>query len=234
MHFRLGLLVAAIALLGVSACTSSGGSDTVVKKTGGGWFQARPLIMPGQRTTTVRADSFASVRAPTSEDAYNRLSPAQQAELANALRGVDCAHPPKLSTSADRVVCDDQSDAFLLGASLFTGDDVTRARALPPSDAVADWQVSVSLTPAAGKKLYAWTSGHHVTARSGEFNEVQTSADPPCGPLGGTACSDFTAYISDDLVVSVPVSFAGVQNTVSIAGDFTATVATKLARRLAR
>jgi preprotein translocase subunit SecD len=229
----MGWLAAAVFLVAVSACTSSGGTKTGVEKSGGGWFQARPLIMPGQRATTVRSDPFGSLRAPTNEDAYNKLSRAQQAHLANALRGVDCAHPPQLSEGADRVVCDADSDVFLLGAPLFTGNDVTRAKSSPPSAGVAGWQVSLSLTPAAADTMSRWTSRHHVAFSSGAFNDVQLSSEPPCGPTSTTQCSDFTAYISDSVVVTVPVWFAAVENSVVINGDFNEAFATRLAHRLA-
>ena len=100
----------------VSACTSSGGSG---EKSGHGWFEARPLIMPGRHTTPGHGNPFASLRVPASEYAFYSLRPAQQAALAAALRAVDCAHPPRLAGSADRVVCDADSDAYLLGPALF-------------------------------------------------------------------------------------------------------------------
>jgi preprotein translocase subunit SecD len=229
----MGRLVAALALVAVSACTSSGGTKPVVEKSGGDWFQARPLIMPGQRATTVRSDPFGSLRAPTNEGAYNKLSRAKRADVANALRGVDCAHPPRLSEGADRVLCDTDSDVFLLGAPLFTGDDVTGAKPVPPSASVAGWQVTLTLTSAAGDTMSRWTSRHHVTFQSGAFNDVQVSSKPPCGPATTTPCSDFTAYISDSVVVTVPVWFAAVEDTVVISGDFNEAFATRLAHKLA-
>lgn len=233
MHRRTGRLLAAVALVAVSGCTSSGGTKVPVKKSDRSWFQARALIMPGQHATTVRSDPFGSLRVPTSEDAYNTLSRAQQADLANALRGVDCAHPPRLSGSVDRVLCDTDSNVFLLGAPLFTGDDVTRARPLPPSASVADWQVSLSLTSAAAAAMHRWTSRHHVASRSGAFNDVQTSSVPPCGPNTTTHCADFTAYVNGSVVVTVPVSFAAVQDSVVIGGGFNGASASGLAHKLA-
>jgi hypothetical protein len=225
--------VAAIVLLVVAGCTSSGGSDNAVeKKSGAGWFQARPLILPGQHAAAARPDAFASLHVPTTEDAYNTLGRGQQAELVSALRAVDCAHPPQLSGSDDRVLCDAESDAFLLGPPLFTGNDVTRAKPSPPSASVADWQVSLSLTSDAGATMYHWTSRHHVTVQSGAFNDVQTSSKPPCGPTTTTPCSAFTAYISENVVRTVPVSFAAVGKTVVISGPFDEVFATGLAQRL--
>src|SRR5689334_3808970 len=95
-------LAAMIAAFVAAGCTSSGGTGTP-DKTGGDWFQARPLIMPGQHTTKVRPDPFGSLHVPTNEVAYSNLGRAQQAALAKALQGVDCAHPPRLTNSTDRV-----------------------------------------------------------------------------------------------------------------------------------
>ena len=226
------LFVAALIALTACACTSSGGGGGG-EKSGHEWFQARPLIMPGQRATAVRADPFGSLHVPTTEFGYDRLRPAQQAALAAALRGVDCAHLPHLSTSADRVVCDAESDVFLLGAPLFTGNDVERAKSLAPSGGVTGWQVSLSLTSTAAGKMFRWTSRHHVLSQTGAFNDVQSSARPPCGLAMITQCSDFTAYVSQDLVVTVPVWFAPVQNTVVIAGQFSQAYAARLAHELA-
>ena len=229
MRLRAGWLVSAASALALSACSSSGGGAT---KTDGSWFQARPLIMPGQPATAVRADPFGSLRVPTTEYGYYRLSRLQQAQLASALRGVDCAHPPRLPGSADRVVCDTDSDVLLLGAPIFTGNDVTRAEALPPSETVAGWRISLSLTESATNKMYRWTSRYHVLRQTGVFTDVQMSSKPPCSLAMFTQCSDFTAYLSNGVVVSVPVTFSAVR-TVVVDGDFNEKLATRLAHKLA-
>jgi hypothetical protein len=224
-------LAPVLAALLVAACTSSGGAGSV-KKSDRGWFEARPLIMPGQRAATVHPDSFASLHVPTSESAYSRLSDAQQAALANALHGVDCAHPPVLPNSPDRVVCDAVSDVFLLGAPLFTGDDVARANTIAPSPSVQGWEVSLTLTSTAANKLYLWTSRHHSQIQSGVFNEVQTSSKPPCGLTTLVPCSAFSAFLSDGRVVATQVWFAGSGYSIVVQGDFHSAFANRLARRL--
>lgn len=222
------LAVAGVALV-VSACTSSGGNG---EKSGHDWFQARPLIMPGQRATTVHANPFGSLRVPTSEYAYYSLKPAQKAELAAALRGVDCAHPPHLAGTADRVACDADSDVFLLGPALFSGNDVQHAKSLEPSGGVAGWQVSMSLTSTAAQTMHRWTSRHHVLSKVGVFNDVQTSPRPPCSLDMMTQCADFTAYISRNVVVTVPVWSAPATDTIVIDGVFSERFATRLALEL--
>jgi hypothetical protein len=227
MRFRAGWLFVASAVLAVSACSSSGGG-----KTDGYWFQARPLIMPGQHATAVRADPFGSLRIPATESAYYRLSRRQQAQLASALRGVDCAHPPRLAGNVDRIVCDADSDVLLLGAPIFTGNDVTHAEPVAPSETVADWQLLVSLTDTAADKVYRWTTRYHSLQQTGVFNDVQTSSELPCSLAMITQCSDFIAYVSDDLAVSVPVTFTAVR-TVVIDGIPNERLAARLANRLA-
>ncbi len=159
MRLRSGAFVAGAALFALSACTSSGGGAS------SGALEVRAVIMPAQHVTTVQPDAFAAVHVPADEDAYSRLTSAQQTQLVNALRGVDCAHPP----------------------------------ALPKPDVRA------------------------VT---------QTSAKPPCGESVKTPCADFLAYISDDVVVSVPVTFDPFRTAVLLSGDFTKASATRLAHKM--
>ena len=223
------LAVAAIALV-AAACTSSGGNG---EKSGHDWFQARALIMPGERTTAVHPNPFGSLRVPTSEYAYYSLKPAEKADLAAALRGVDCAHPPRLTGSPDRLACDTESDAYLLGAPLFTGNDVTDAKPLEPSGGVVGWQVSMSLTPDASQSMHRWTSRHHVASEVGVYNDVQTSPRPPCSLDMITQCADFIAFLNHNTVVTIPVWSAPVAKMVVIDGVFSERFATRLAGALA-
>ena len=229
-HRARGLVVVAAVAAGVltSACSSSGGG-----RTGGGWFEARPLIMPGQPVTAVRADPFRSLRVPRTEVGYASLRRAERTALKSALRSVDCAHPPRLPGHDVRVVCDAHSEAFLLGAPLFTGDDVTQAMTIAPNGSVVGWQLSLTLTSAAADSVSQWTSQHHVLSPTGEFNDVQTSSTPPCGFTTTIECADFTAYISDKTVLTVPVTFAQVNRTIVINGDLDEALVTRLAHRLA-
>jgi hypothetical protein len=232
MPNRVGWLAAAVTVVAASACTSSSGHNGPAKPPRN-WFQARPLIMSGQHATAARSDPFRSLRPPTTEDAFENLSRAQQADVVNALRAVDCAHPPQLAGGADLVACDSESDVFLLGAPLFTGDDVTAAKPSPPSGGVAEWQLTLTLASAAADRISRWTSQHHVASQTGEFNDVQTSSEPPCGPDTITQCSDFTAYLTHGVVVTVPVSFGAAGKTITVQGPFTEASATGLAGKLA-
>jgi hypothetical protein len=230
MRRRMGWFLAAVALLTASGCTSSGHKADGPAVS----FEARPLVMPGQHVTTPRADPFGSLRPPPDETAFAKLDHAQQADLANALRAVDCVHPPHLANSRDRIACDADSDAFLVGAPLFTARDVKKADTAPPSASVPAWRILLTLTSAAAKTMYDWTFDHHVASQTGAFNDVQMSATPPCGPTMATRCSYFTAYITDNRVVTLPVSFAAVGNVVVIFGDFGKAFAVALAHKLSR
>jgi preprotein translocase subunit SecD len=227
VQIRVGLFAGAAAALALAACSSSGG------KSGAEWFEVRPMIMPGQHTTSALADPFGSLHVPATETAYAALSRTQQADLRAALRSVDCAHPPTMSGTSVRVVCNDQSDAYLLGAAIFNGNDVKDATPVPADESDPQWSIDLSLDSAAADRLFKWTSRHHVEATSGVFNDVQTSSRPPCGVLNRTQCSDFLAYISHDKVVSVPVTFAPVQSVVKVLGAFNEESATRLAHDIA-
>jgi len=222
------LLVLAATATALSACSSSGGQHT-----GSGSFEVRPLIIPGLHTTNPRPNPFGSLHVPATEEIYALSTRRQQAALNAALRSVDCAHPPTLSGSADRVLCDKQSDAFLLGAPIFTGHDVTKAVPIPPNDSTAQWGVQLTLTSTGNDKLNQWTTKHHSVAQSGEFNDIQTSPKPPCGLRLPTSCSAFLAYISNDTVVTVPVTFAPTISVVTVQGAFNEASATRFANEIA-
>ena len=227
MRLRVILLVMAAGVAALCACSSSGGH------TGSGSFEVRPLIMPGVHTTHPQPNPFGSLHVPASEEAYAALNRGQQAALRAALRGVDCAHLPTMSGTDVRVLCDKQSDAFLLGAAIFTGHDVTKATIIPPNDSTAQWGVQLVLTPTGNDKLNQWTTRYHSRAQSGEFNDVQRGAKVPCGPQLPTACSDFLAYITDGTVVTVPVTFAPTISVVSVSGAFNEASATRFANDIA-
>jgi hypothetical protein len=220
-------LVAAASALALAGCSSSGDN-----RPDAGWFQVRPMIMPGQHSTHPQADPFGSLHVPATENGDTALRPTQQAALRAALRRVDCTHLPSLTGSSARVVCDAQSDVFLLGAPLYNGNDVKKAMSLPPSGGNAQWSVGLSLEPAAADRLSRWTSRYHVLSTSGAFNDVQTSAKPPCGATTRTLCSDFLAYVSHDRVVTVPVTFAEVHSVVTVLGAFNEASAERLAHQI--
>ena len=189
--------------------------------------------MPAQHAGTARANSFASLQLPSDETAYSRLSRGKQAALATALRGVDCAHPPVLTGTDDRVVCDEEAFVYLLGAPLFTADDVVTATPIEPSlSTSSQWKIALSLKSSAGDKVFAWTSQYHVDAPNGVYTVNQTSSRPPCGADARTPCSDFLAYLSGAKIVSVPLIAASFKTAVLVEGDFDEVSATRLARKI--
>jgi preprotein translocase subunit SecD len=190
------------------------------------------MIMPGQHSTQVRANPFGSLHVPATERAYTALSRQQRAALQAALRSVDCAHPPTLSGTAAQVVCDAQSDVYLLGAAIFTGNDVKDAMATPGTNGDPQWSLQLSLNATAADRMYKWTSRYNVQSASGVYNDVQTSAKAPCGASTRTPCADFLAYVSHDKVVTVPVTFEPTQSVVKVLGDFDEASASRLARNI--
>jgi hypothetical protein len=221
------VIVAAVAAT-AGVCTScSGGGRS-------GSLEVRPVIMPAQKTTAVRADSFGSLHVPATEDAYSNLSRSRRAMLAEALRGVDCAHPPTLSGTAVRVVCDAQSYAYLLGAPIFTAGNVTGAAPIAPTynGVTSQWRLALSLDSTGGDRMWEWTSAHHTEFPDGMFTVTQTSAKPPCGVTVRSACSDFLAYVSDGVVATVDVTFDPFRTAVVVDGAFNKASATRLAHRI--
>jgi hypothetical protein len=231
MRVRRTLAIVAAAGAAVTLCTSCGSGGSGHDSS----FEIRPVIMPAQHATQAHVDPFASLHVPVDEDAYSRLSAAQQSALTTALRGVDCAHPPKLSDTDDRVACDSTSYAYLLGAPIATAGNVTSAIAVAPTvNGVTDqYRISLSLDSSGGDKMWAWTSTHHTPSPIGEFTVTQTSATPPCGVTVKTPCADFLAYISDGDVVTVPPTSDPFRTAVLVSGDFNKASATRLARRIA-
>jgi hypothetical protein len=223
----MGGIVVAAAALALTACTSSGDG-----KNSGLSFEARPVIMPALHATGVRPDAFGSLHVPADEDAYRTLSLSQRAALAEALRGVDCAHPPNLSGTAVRVVCDKDSYVYLLGAPLFSAPDVSGAIPIEPGDVYTQWRISLSLKSAGADKMWNWTSQHHTDFPDGMYTVTQTSSKPPCGPAAKTPCSDFVAYVSNGVVVTVPVTSDPFRSSVLVSGDFNKASATRLAAKL--
>jgi hypothetical protein len=231
MRFRVGLILATAATLAVCACTSSSGGKKA--KSGAGWFEVRPLIMPGQEATQVQAHPLAALHLPADEKAYAALTEQQQAALKAGLRGVDCAHPPTVSGGSERIVCDTDSDVFLLGQAIFTGNDVTSARPLPATDSDPQWSLGLSLTPPSAAKLHRWTTRYHVLSEVGAYNDVQTSSREPCGAGARTPCSDFLAYISHQTVVTSTVSYMPTDSVITVLGAFNERSATRLAHKIA-
>jgi preprotein translocase subunit SecD len=191
--------------------------------------------MPAQHVTAARPDPFAALHVPADEDAYSRLTPAQQTQLVNALRGVDCAHPPVLPKTDLRVVCDAYSYAYLLGPTIFTGHDVRSATPIAPTvnGVTPQWRIALSLSTSGGDRMWDWTSQHHTDFPDGVYTVTQESAKVPCGETVKTPCADFLAYVSDDLVVSVPVISDPFRTAVLLSGDFTKASATRLAHKMA-
>lgn len=227
-----GVLSAALAL---ASCTSSsgGGPSPSDGPAVGGSFEARPLVMPAQQIGAVRADAFGGIsfRLPVTEQDYGKLSGNEKQRLTDALRAVDCAHPPELPNSPDRVACDAAgSIAGLLGPPIVTARDVAAAEPVAPSVSGARWAVGVTFTPAGASSMRAWTTAHHTDNLS--VDPIQTAAGAPCGLKADVPCSDFVAFVVGDHAVSWPGILAVLSEVVQIGGNFTQQSATNLAQQI--
>jgi hypothetical protein len=231
MRLRTGSVIAAAIAVAAALCTScsdSGGSSASS-------FEVRPVIMPAQHVTHARANPFGSLHVPVDENAYSALSPSQQTALVQALKAVDCKHPPDLSKSDVRVVCDTYSYAYLLGARIVSGHDVEAATPVAPTvnGVTVQYRIALSLKTGGGEKMWDWTSQHHTDFPDGVYTVTQTSSKPPCGENVKTPCSDFLAYVSDDVVVTVPPTSDPFRTAVLVSGDFNKASATRLAHKMA-
>jgi hypothetical protein len=235
---RLAPVLAAVAVVAVGAGVlmaqhRSGGGGRATGVAIGASFEARPLLMPAQRVSAAQPDPFAGITfpLPSTEDGYSRLTMNEQKQLADAVRSVDCAHPPQLSDSPDRVVCDSTgSYASLLGPTIITATDVATAHPQPPSlPGSSQWTVAVALTNLGADTLHAWTSEHHSNNPSALVSPIQTTAAPPCGPIAATSCSDFIGIVIDDDVLSLSITLAPLSTALQIAGNFSQTTATQIA-----
>lgn len=209
------------------------GSNQPAGPSTGGSFEARPLLMPAISVTHARPNPFAGVsfRIPSTEAGYGRLTAGEQQQLLDALRGVDCANPPELPNSPDRVVCERSgSTAALVGPPILNAASVASAVAKRPQPrlGVPQWSVVLTLTRPAARAWHAWTSAHHADTTS----VAPAASVTNCGPSTSLLCSDYVAFIVGDRAVSIPVNLAPLDRVTEISGDFDKATATRFAKQL--
>ena len=195
-----------------------------------GSFEARPLAAPGAAVQGGRSGASITrlgFALPTDERAYDRLAAADRAKLGTALASVDCSEPG-IDTARTRVVCTQEagSTALLTGPPVLTAADIASTRAVPPGNGIVQWTIEITLSAAGRTALASYTSAHHA-------DQSQTASPTACSSAA-TPCADFLALITRGVSVSVPVTVAPITNgVIEVAGPYTATSATALARQLA-
>ena len=174
---------------------------------------------------------------PTTETAFNTLTPAQQTQLKTALARFDCSagsNEADLATK-DFIACDDgksygQRLAYLLGPVIVPGNQISSASAQAPNVAAgtAEWTVSLSLHSAGQASWAAYTSAHNI----GGASTTTTGGTPSCGATG-TPCADYVAFTLDGQVISAPVNISAINGgATQISGSFTPASANDLATKL--
>lgn len=174
---------------------------------------------------------------PTTETAFNTLTPAQQTQLKTALARFDCSAGSNEADlpNKDFIACDNgttygQRLAYLLGPVIVPGNQISSASAQAPNVAAgtAEWTVSLTLHSAGQASWAAYTSAHNIGGKSA----TTTGGTPTCGATG-TPCADYVAFTLDGQVISAPVNIQAINGgATQISGSFTAASATDLATKL--
>lgn len=224
--------VAVVAALVVGIQLIHHGHGTTPASSGRGVLEVRPLVAPGvsvppsggQATDPLQALTFP---IPSTEAAYDRLSPAQQQQLRSALASTDCDNRSP-STAAARVACGPalggSRTAYLLGPALFGNAGIKSAAALEPPVDQAQWTVSLMLRAPAAAALARFTTAHHTSGTAGEAAQ--------CGP-GGAPCGDYLGFVVNGSVVSLPITLMPINGgAIQISGNLDKQSATALAQEL--
>lgn len=212
-------------MLSITGCTRTHRPAAAV-------VEVRPLVAPtvplavsGPRL----ADPLKGLTfpVPNSETDYDHLTAIQRQQLLAALASTDCsvqsASPAPTRVACDETVATRSRTAYLLGPTLFGGDDLTDARAMP-SDITGStrWTVLLTLDNSATGAWRRYTSAHHAT---------DTAGDPTRCASSGTPCADYVAFLENGAVVSAPLTLAPLGAQTQISG-FNQQGATTLAHQL--
>jgi preprotein translocase subunit SecD len=163
---------------------------------------------------------------PTSEAEYQKLSPAQQQALTQALNLYDCKTPVVDTPNKGMVTCNDAgTEKFLLGSVLIAGEQVSTAAAQPPSPSQGqlEWTVRLSLKSGAQKTWAKYTAAHSSQTDAADITS--------CGP-NSTPCAEFVAFTLDRRVITAPHNQSAITGDTEISGNFTEESATQLANQL--
>lgn len=168
--------------------------------------------------------------APTTEAAWDALTPAQQHKIDNRLATASC-RPVPAGSVAPVVACMDEADNYgpgdvvLLGATVLDGTSVTSATALAPNARTAAWTVNLTFDRHGAQAWSAFTGAHHTS-------DASSSATLSTCASYSTPCEDFVAFVSDGRAISVPLTNARLSSQTEISGAFTKKSAQRLATAL--
>jgi preprotein translocase subunit SecD len=179
-------------------------------------------------------------KVPTTEAAFDKLTQAQQQELATALTTLDCTSTQQEQDLPNSyfLACDTNDNrtaslAYLLGPVIVPGHEIKGASAVAPnaSQGQTQWTVSLSLKSTGQANWAKYTSAHNIGGDSS-----QTAGPTQCAS-SGTPCADFVAFTLDGVAVSVPVNESAINGgSTQISGGggngFTPKQARDLANKL--
>jgi preprotein translocase subunit SecD len=214
---------------GSGSATPTGSSTATATPTGSaGATSADPLVNLG----------FA---VPQTEDAYAKLTAAQQTALQTALAKFDCGSKPVDDTKAKTYLACDSTDpkkatyVYLLGPVVVPGTEIGSASALAPGtqQGQTQWVVSLHLKSSGQASWANWTSKHNTDNQtpSGSITSCGTGADPTTG-TAATPCADYVAFTLDAAVINAPYTGSTINGDTQISGGFTQKSATDLANQL--
>jgi preprotein translocase subunit SecD len=199
---------------------------------------AAPSAAPSPSATATTPPATATPFAgltfpiPTSDTAFNKLTPAQQQQLQSALSAFDCrsAQTEKDDPKSYFIACQGGQLAFLLGTVIVPGHEIGGASAQAPnvSQGQVEWSVELSLKSSGSHNWANYTQTHNIGGSSGQNPSVTS-----CG-ASSTPCADFVAFTLDGNVISAPVNNDAIPegSKTQITGSFTQKTAKELADQL--
>ena len=227
---RLGVPAAAPTPTATSTATSTAKASATPTATPAASPSAAPPV--ACTASPFAALQKAGVTIPTSEAAYQKLSPTQQQQIQAALGTFDCAagQNERDDPNSYFVACDGSGQVYLLGSVIVPGREIDTASAVAPnaSQGQLDWTVALELKPGGQSAWAKYTSAHNI----GGGSATNAGLPSQCGP-SGTPCADYVGFTLDGIVVSIPVNVSAINGgTTQISGNFTQTSATDLANKL--
>ena len=206
-----------------TATKSTGTKSTATKTTAA---TPSPSATPTAATVAETKDPFTKLgfALPTSEAAFDALTPTRQQQLSAALENFKCGSKPTDTPTAVLAGCGvGGAPKYLLGPVIVAGKEISSAAAVAPSSNNFGWSISIDLKSAGQARWATYTNEHHST---------DSTADPTtCSPTT-TPCAEFVAFTLDGDVISAPHNEATINGTTSVTGQYTQTSAQQLANQL--
>jgi preprotein translocase subunit SecD len=182
---------------------------------------------------------------PQTEDAYAKLTTAQQTQLQTAASNFDCSSKPPDTNAAKTYLACDSTDPktatmiYLLGPVIVPGTEIGTASAVAPGtqQGQTQWVVSLHLKSTGQSNWASWTAKHNTggATPSEAITSCGTGTDATTG-AATTSCADYVAFTLDSAVVTAPFTQGTINGDTQISGGgnggFSQKSATDLANQL--